>query len=341
MLVKEIVREEEWEKFVLAQKNTLFVQSWKYGDFYRGMGEQAWVFGIYDKDELIGGSLTVSTHAKRGNFLFLPYGPILPENKKEEALRIFVIYLKKFAQEKKEYDFIRVSPFLEDNAINRKLFKDSHFLNAPMHILAETTWLLDISPGEEEIMGNMNKNHRNLIRRCVKEGVKIEKTTDINALKQFSILHNETAQRHKFHKFSDKYITEEFKVFSSGDQALIISARLPDKQLDSSAIIMYYGNIAAYRHGASINYNKKIPTSYLLQWEAIKEAKKRNLKYYNFWGIAPDGSSPKHPFAGITHFKKGFGGKQIDLLRCQDLPLAPKYYINWGVETLRRLKRGF
>jgi len=63
--------------------------------------------------------------------------------------------------------------------------------------------------------------------------------------------------------------------------------------------------------------------------------------FYNFWGIAPDGSSPKHPFAGITHFKKGFGGKQIDLLRCQDLPLAPKYYINWGVETLRRLKRGF
>ncbi|GAI33015.1 unnamed protein product, partial [marine sediment metagenome] len=28
------------------------------------------------------------------------------------------------------------------------------------------------------------------------------------------------------------------------------------------------------------------PASYLLQWEAIKEAKNRGCKLYNFWGIA-------------------------------------------------------
>ena len=120
----------------------------------------------------------------------------------------------------------------------------------------------------------------------------------------------------------------------------MFDAYLPDSSLDSSAIIMYYGSMAAYRHGASLNINKKLPTSYLLQWEAICEAKKRGIKYYNFWGIAPE-NSPKHPFHGITHFKKGFGGYSRELMHCHDLPITNKYYINWFVESIRRIKRGF
>ena len=99
--------------------------------------------------------------------------------------------------------------------------------------------------------------------------------------------------------------------------------------------------MSAYRHSASLNKNPKLPSSYLIQWEAILESKHRNKKYYNFWGIAPNDSKKSHPFAGITHFKKGFGGFQKNLLHCQDLPITKKYYITFIIEMARKIKRGF
>lgn len=42
--------------------------------------------------------------------------------------------------------------------------------------------------------------------------------------------------------------------------------------------------------------------SYLLQWEAIKEAKKRGCEIYDFLGIA-DPKDEKSHLAGVTDFK--------------------------------------
>ncbi|MFZ2189685.1 MAG: peptidoglycan bridge formation glycyltransferase FemA/FemB family protein [Candidatus Magasanikiibacteriota bacterium] len=337
MEVRVVENKNDWENFVLSQMNTLFVQSFHYGEFYESMSEQSWIFGVYEDYKLIGGSLVISTHAKRGDFLYLPYGPIGEVNK---FLDIFINYLKSFA-EKNKYDFIRISPFLDETEDNKNLFKKLGFRPAPMHVLAETTWILDLDKTEEQLLTDMNKNHRNLIHRCEKENVKIEIKNQVADLENFNKLHDETAKRHNFHRFSQKYITNEFSVFSQHNEALVLNAYLPDGRLDSSAIVMFYGNMSAYRHGASLSLDKRLPTSYLLQWEAIKEAKKRNIKYYNFWGIAPENSPKNHPFHGITHFKKGFGGSQKDLLHCQDLPITSKYWLNWLVESIRKIKRGF
>lgn len=209
-----------------------------------------------------------------------------------------------------------------------------------MHVLAERTCVLDIQKDEESLLSGMGKNHRNLIRRCIREGVRIEKSKKIEDLEKFFELYKETADRHKFFKFSDDYVKQEFSEFAKQDEVMILNAYLPDGTLDASAVIMYYGSMAAYRHGASKGADKRLPSSYLLQWNAILEAKNRGLKYYNFWGIAPK-NSPKHPFRGITHFKKGFGGDCTDLLHCQDFVLNKKYYINWIIESARKIKRGF
>jgi len=339
MEIKEIQNKEEWENFVLKQSYTLFVQSFKYGEFYKKIGENYWIFGLYENNVLVGGSLVVSVHAKRGNFLYIPYGPLI-DLQVEGRLKIFIDFIKNFAKENK-YDFIRISPFIDDNENNRKIFKEVGLIEAPIHVLAETTWILDLEQDEEKILANMNKNHRNLIRRCEKEGVIIKQMNDSKSIEEFNRLHDITAQRHNFHRFSAEYIKNEFLSFVDSKEVSIFHAYLRDRNLDSSAIVMMYGNMAAYRHGASLNLVKQIPSSYLLQWMAIKEAKNRGLKYYNFWGIAPADAPDNHPFKGITHFKKGFGGFQKDLLPCHDLPITWCYKINWLVETLRSKKRGF
>ncbi len=340
MDVRLVQQTAEWEEFLLRQPYTLFVQSSWYGQFYETLGESAWIFGIYENNQLIGGSLVVSTHAKRGDFLYLPYGPILPEGREGELLPVFVSTLTAFAKEKK-YAFIRMSPFLEETDATKVLFKQNGFRNAPMHILAETTWLLDISKSEEELLASMNKNHRNLIRRCEREGVRVTHSADQAGLSDLNTLLDHTAIKHHFVRFSKNYLEKEFHAFAPSNSVEIFRSYLPDGTLDAAAEFMFFGNMACYRHSASLNLDHKLPTSYLIQWEAIKEAKRRGIVWYNFWGIAPPNAANNHPFRGITHFKTGFGGFQKDVLHCQDLPLSPWYWLNWAVETIRRQKRGF
>ncbi|MBU0596923.1 peptidoglycan bridge formation glycyltransferase FemA/FemB family protein [Patescibacteria group bacterium] len=337
--IKQIENRLEWTNFLAHQPYTLFVQSPEYGEFYKSLGEEYYIFGIYEDQKLVGGSLVVSVHAQRGNFLFLPYGPVLDFNNKE-ILTDLTNHLKKFAKSN-NYDFIRVSPFASTSKDRLELFKSLRFRPAPMHILAETTWLLNVTSNEEKLLSEMKKNHRNLISRCNREGVRVEIKNDKESLEEFNQLHDETAKKHSFHRFSREYIYKEFSAFNEIGSAVIFQAFLPDGRLDASAIIMYYGNTAAYRHAASRNLDKKIPTSYMIQWEAIKEAKRRGIKWYNFWGISPEDAPKNHPFHGITHFKKGFGGEQKDLINCHDLPITKLYWINWIIESIRRKKRGF
>jgi lipid II:glycine glycyltransferase (peptidoglycan interpeptide bridge formation enzyme) len=339
--IKKIENKKEWEDFIGSQKFTLMTQSSQYGEFYEKMNEESFIIALYENGKIVLGSLVLSIHAKRANFLFLPYGPVGEHKKK--YLELFFSYLKNIAEQKK-YSFVRVSPFIENTEENRGLYSGLSFKKAPIHMLAETTWLLDLKQDEETILKNMNKNHRNLIRRCEKEEVKIVFSNDKKELNDFNKLHDLTAKKHNFVRFSDDYVLKEFESFSKNNEVSVLKAYLKNEQnnkLDSSAVVYFYKKMAAYRHGASLNLNNKIPTPYLLQWSSIKEAKKRGLSYYNFWGIAPEDASPKHPFKGITHFKKGFGGFKIDLLHSQDMIISKKYYFNWIIEVLRAKKRGF
>lgn len=338
--VKEITNHKEWNDFLKKQVYTVFVQSSEYIDFYTAMGESGFILGIYNDNELVGGSVIVSTHAKRGSFLYLPYGPMLPEQHREETLALFTQTLKKRAKDEGCW-FVRVTPFLDDKKEIQELFQKNAYRPAPIHVLAENTWLLDVTSDEEQLLAVMNKNHRNLIRRCEREGVKIDVSSDPSALEDLHLLLDETAKRHHFHRFSRSYIEKEFAAFAREGNALVYRSYLKDGALDGAAVIYFYGTMAVYRHSGSRNIDKKIPTSYLIQWHIIQEAKKRGMRYYNFWGVAPENTSNKHPFHGITHFKKGFGGSQKDLLPCQDVPLSKKYWITWGIETIRRIKRGF
>lgn len=346
MVIKEIADNMAWKQFLLGQPDTLFVQSPAYGSFYEHMGEEASIYGIYDNHALLGGALVLSTHAKRGNYLYIPYGPVLDVKRVEgmaaqkKVLRAFFSYLKAKAK-KRGYDFIKVSPFFAETTEWKQFFSDVGFRPAPLHALAETTCLLDLTPSENVLLSGMKKNHRNLIRRCQREGVVVKMKTSDDALARFNTMHDEVVKRHKFRRFPKVYIEKEFHAFAREGEAVIFEAYLPDGRLDASSIIMFFGTMANYRHSASLNLNKKIPTSYLIQWSAIQEAKKRGCTTYNLWGIAPNDAQKHHPFYGITHFKKGFGGKQRDLLHCQDMPLSGRYWINWMVEILRKRKRKF
>ena len=249
-------------------------------------------------------------------------------------------------------DFIRVSPFIEEGEASIRLFRQSGFRQAPLHMLAETLWVKDLKgKSEQELLNEMEKKHRNLVRRAEKEGVRVTTTTALEAVDRFLPLMKETVHRHQFVPYPDDYFRDQLSFFAQDDEVLMYEGWV-EGELVVSAMVMHFGQVGAYHHGASSSDPKfrRIPVSYLIQWEAIRESRRRGASFYNFWGIAPfslnaDGKreyvSPKHPFNGITHFKCGFGGRRVDLLPCQDLILTWRYWFTWLIESFRKWKRGF
>ena len=59
---------------------------------------------------------------------------------------------------------------------------------------------------------------------------------------------------------------------------------------------------------------------------------------YNFWGVVPE-SEKNHPWAGLSLFKKGFGGKEKEYVKTQDYILSPMYWLTYIFEELRKRKR--
>ena len=334
MKIKYINNKKTWEDFVLNHPQVNFLQSFAWGEFHRQLGKQIFRYGFYEKNRLIGVALLIKEKARRGTYLTCPGGPLL--DAEANIWLEFVKLIKKISHQEKAL-FIRVRPQFLDKIKWRLMFSQSGFINAPMHMHAETTWQLDLNQSQEEIFKNMRKNTRSAIKKSLKNQLKIKITKDIKAIDRLYDLQIKTAQRHGFVPFSKKFLKTQFKSFSVNNQAKIIEV-YQKKDLVCSAIFIFYGQEAVYHYSGSAQLAYQTNASYLLLWTAIKEAKKQKLSKFNFWGVVPR-YEPKHRFWGVTVFKRGFGGFPINYLHAQDLPIKTRYWLVWLIETTRRVYR--
>lgn len=336
--VKNIENREQWEKFVDYYAPDTFLHSWEWGLSQRVLKNKVFFLGIFNDEKLAGAALVYKVNAKRGSFLFCPHGPLIDWSN-EAHFGALLKHCIALARDEK-VDFIRISPLAPNSENISKIFKKYKFRDAPIHMMhPETAWMLDISAPPEELLKNMKKRHRYSIKKAKKDGVKIVKTKNIADIEKFYQVYIATANRQGFVPFSKEYIKKEFEIFTEKDKALLFLAYYR-KELVATAVIIFSRHSAFYHHGASIRKYANIPASELLQWETIRECQKRGIKKYNFWGVVPENLT-KHPWVGLSRFKRGFGGYEEEYLHVQDLPLTYKYWLNYAVEKLRRIKRGY
>lgn len=333
--VKEITNKTAWEEFVLSKKPKTFLQSWNWGETNIYAGYFVVRFGLFKEGKLVAVAQLIEQKAKRGPHFLIPGGPVI-DWKDRKSVNFFLEFLKKYSKEKGAW-FFRIRPDIEDNDPNRKLFDGLGFKESPMHLHAQNTWILDISSGEEEILKGMRKSTRYLVKKGITADFELKKTIEPKFADVLSRLQVDTSRRHKFVGFSQKLFEGQLATFGKDGQAELFICKQGKKE-HCAAIIIYYGDTAYYHHSASTDESKKIPIAYFLQWNVIKSAREKGLKFYNFWGVAPD-DNPKHRFAGVTLFKKGFGGFQVDYLHARDFPLSPLYNLTRLFELGRKMLR--
>ncbi len=378
MHIRDATDRQQWESFLLAQPFTPFLQSWAMGEVYQRIGQQPLRWQVEENGTVRGICFGHIVPARRGKHLSIPYGPVLQSM---ESLPALLDAISKTARANgcTFIRLSPFWPLNEAMKIpwGSKAPKPAplHLLAEHLWYLPLTQpdpWqqtgderrATSASRSSTEIFSQMRSTTRNLIRRAEKEGVTIEPSHHpVEDLQHFLALHDETRKRHGFTPYTNAFFRAQVETFAPLGQLTLYLARYQG-QVIAASIHMHYGKETSYHHGASSHAFAKIPSSYLLQWRAISDALARGDHVYNFWGIAPANRSTngegqiakesgnsqivnrksqlrRHPFAGVTLFKTGFGGNLLELTHCIDIPLSPKYRITRMIEQVRKWKRGF
>lgn len=335
--MKEITDKTTWEAFLLNKNLSIhpFFQSWNWGEVQEALGNRIFRFGVYENSELVGVCLVVCINARRGKYFHLRHGPILLDF--TIHFPAFLSEIKKIAKEQKA-DFIRMSPVLDATSFDITYLQSLGFRNAPIHNMdAENAWVLDLEKSEDTLLAEMRKTTRYLIRKVQKMPIEIIQTKSLEDFTEFDKLYGITSKRHGF--VPHRGMKEELEIFGKDDEAVLFMAKY-EGRIIAGAIIIFYADQAIYHHAASDDAFRDIPAPYLLQWEIIKEAKKRGKAVYNFWGVIPE-NKPNHPWSGLTLFKTGFGGRRVNAIHAQDLPLTFSYWKTFSIETAWGMKRGY
>ncbi|WKZ31351.1 MAG: peptidoglycan bridge formation glycyltransferase FemA/FemB family protein [Candidatus Dojkabacteria bacterium] len=326
-----------WDEFVLRHKEATFLNSWTWSQFEKTLGHQFLNYGVYDNDQLVGVLPISVLKAKRGAYLHLRHSPILDWSN-EVVVKETMEFLRGLAKEHKAL-FVRMSPLLSLSEANNQLLKKHGLVPSLTHNFdAENTLKIDITKSEEELLMEMRKNTRYSIRQAQKQGVIVEIYDDLQHFDLFWEIFIDGVKRNHWVAFSKEYVKTELEVFLKQDQARLFISYLDGKAI-SAAIFIFFNGKVAYHHSGSLSEYRNVPSTYLLIWEVIRYAKSRDFKLCDLWGVSP-ADQPNHPWYGLSLFKRGFGGFQVDMVHAHDLIVSPLAHLTRYYEMYEKKRRG-
>lgn len=176
------------------------------------------------------------------------------------------------------------------------------------------TLQLDLTLSLKQIENQMKKDGRYGIRKAEKNHLKILISQYPSLLiSDFISLWHKNALRRGFWIPFGREIKNLYEAFEKEAYLLFACpmSHVTCRHQLSGALIILHDQTAYYFHAASSPEGRRLSAPYLIIWEAIKLAKKEGCKVFDFEGIY-DERFPIKSWKGFTHFKKSFGGKEVE-----------------------------
>jgi lipid II:glycine glycyltransferase (peptidoglycan interpeptide bridge formation enzyme) len=299
----------------ITQMNTpAFFQSKLFGEFQKKIPSRG-KYWIIERD---GRKVCLAIYQKirfGKSFLWVPYGP------SPEDLDFAVCELAKIAA-KENAIFARIEP--------AKTIPCKNFPKTLKRITPAATLVLDLSKTKNELLARMKPKGRYNIKVAQKHGVEVVhyEKLDESSREDFSTfceLVQATASRDSFSAHPASFYKTFFEHFGNENNSASFFAAKHEGEVIAGILVVYFEDTAIYYYGASDHAARKVMAPYLVQWEALSEAKKRGMKWYDFFGIAPE-EAKNHPWTGVTSFKKKFGGKVYEFGYAFDLVFSGFWY---------------
>ncbi|MCX6793197.1 MAG: peptidoglycan bridge formation glycyltransferase FemA/FemB family protein [Candidatus Falkowbacteria bacterium] len=291
-----------------------FLQSNAWLKFQESIGHKAHIFSFEHENKTIYFSVFEHHLPLAKKYYYIPRGPVLGS---ANLWPVLLNNLNNLFKKNKTLVFARLEP--DATFVN-------HNLKRVIDVQPCNTFYTDLKNSEEEILNLMHSKTRYNIRLGLKKDLKFQ--ANDSDIESFWKLMEETTQRDKFSSHHKSYYE---KMISSG--AVQLATIRHNNEVIAAGIFSKFGNTMTYLHGASSSANRELMAPYVLHWLMIQQAKAEGLTYYDWHGI----DEKKWP--GVTRFKLGFKGHNVDYPGTFDLILAPTIYLGYNI--LRGIRRLF
>lgn len=309
-----------WNKNLIS-KNASFLQSWEWGELQKHLGRDVFQFHTNPISSLV---IKYSLPLNQ-SYLYIPHGFIGEWNKKN--INIFLDEVKKIAYSHNSF-FVRVDPFEKKSEILTKTLLKFGFKKVNS-VQPEETLLLDLTLAKDDLLKNMEHDTRYSIRSAEKRGVKIVCARTIDEKKKyfeiFWELFKKTNTRHQLHAYPKRYYEEIFSL--EGECRSEVFCAVVEQRVIAVTVVVFFGKRATYLYAASEHGYGRYNAPTFLLWNAMCAAKEHNMEIFDFWGT----SNIKKEWAGVTAFKKSFGGYEVQYEGTWDYILNIPKYISYNL----------
>lgn len=277
------------------------VQSWEWGEFRQQMGNKVIRLGKFDGDKLLEGyTLTLHKIPKTKYFLAMCTQCPLPSQEVLDAL-------KELAK-RENLIFIRLEPYT--NKLTAGSWQLAAALRPGRPFFNKSTFIIDLTKSEEELLKNMHPKTRYNIRVAERHGVEVVEDNSDQAFESYLNLMDETTKRQGYFSHGEKYHRKMWVCMKQSGISHLFLAKYKGKIL-STWILFVWHNTLYYPYGASSQENREVMASTKLMWEGIKFGKNLCLQKFDLWG-ADEGT-------GYGRFKERFGSTRVESIGTWDL----------------------
>ncbi len=275
-----------------------------------------------------------------GKYFYIPRGPVNEKDIEADELSNVMGDLIKLAKINKAA-WIRIDNF--GKKIQKALVdKKNNVVKAPHDMQPKQLFIINIDIDEKDILTQMKPKTRYNINLAVKRGVQIEliknNATSNAQIEEFLNLVEKTADRKGITFHPKEYYRKMLENVNDSNFRLYLAKY--KNRIIAGAIMVIYGEIAIYLHGASDDSDRDAMAPFLLQWQMIKDAKNSGVKKYDFGGVSigEDNKEREQKWLGVTRFKQGFSkdNQPVEFSGSYDIIISPMRY--WVYRFIQKIK---
>jgi lipid II:glycine glycyltransferase (peptidoglycan interpeptide bridge formation enzyme) len=281
--------------------------------------------------------LLLEKKTRLGNYFFAPYGPTLDS---PDLVNPSLAQLKDYGHAK-NIDWLRLEPIAAVGGIQAlKMGLKKSGARASLHLAnPDLTSVVSLTPSAESILASISQSTRSFIRKNQREKFLTFKTsTDPTDIKIFIEMLALVSKRNRVYFFPDEYFNKQAELLMPAGM-MHLELAFHDKTPVAAAVLHDYGELTNYTYAASMPEARQTSASALLLWQAMLNAKARDMQKMDLHGLAPDDASASHPWYGFSSFKKKFGGQLVEHSGTWDVPLSPRYGLYRVAMRARRAAR--
>ena len=279
-----------------------FMQSSFWAQFKESEGYEVTRLVYEQGGQIVGGASLLRFHLTGdSNFIFCPEGPILPWGD-EPVVRRALQELIAFTREIPNALGLRIEPHLPI-PLPRVI---RNWADAPTDLTPAHTLTLDLTQTEDQLLASAHPKCRYNLRIADREQVQIEVVQDVARCHEFYRLLLETSGRAGFFCEPLGFFLNLMSTLFKTNSGQLLMANW-NGQILAMIVVVYFGRRATYLYGASTSDHRNKMPSYPLHRAAMREARLRGCIEYDMYGV--DAFERRdHLYAGITRFKKQWGG---------------------------------